>query len=126
MILVIDDHADTCDSVARRLELAGFDTQCVASAEYGVGVIYTRRPQLVILDDYLPGLTGIDLLPMLRSDPALLDLPIIIYTAGKDDGRRHLGLERGATAWIEKGANSWVQISELCRRYVTPEHTAGQ
>ena len=61
-----------------------------------------RRPQLIILDLYLPGLEGMDVLKELKQDPSLRAIPVIILTASAIPEDVVKAYDQGARAFIVK------------------------
>ena len=61
-----------------------------------------HRPDLIVLDWMMPGMTGIDLARQLRADPATRDTPIILLTARGQERDRQQGLEAGVHTYLVK------------------------
>jgi DNA-binding response OmpR family regulator len=81
VVLVADDDADIRDLVAFKLEQAGFEVIAVEDGRTALDQARSRRPALAVLDVSMPGLSGIDVCRMLRSDPATAGMLIIMLTA---------------------------------------------
>ncbi|MCB0183779.1 MAG: response regulator, partial [Caldilineaceae bacterium] len=101
-ILVVDDDPQIVRLVRSYLEQAGFRVVTAEDGEVALHIIRTSRPDLVILDLMLPGRDGLSLTQLIRSDPALAPLPILMLTARVDDLDRILGLELGADDYVTK------------------------
>ena len=82
-ILVVDDNEMNRDMLARRLEAKGFEVETAEDGEQALDKIAARRPDLVLLDVMMPGLSGLDVLTRLRQEMKLssADLPVIMATA---------------------------------------------
>jgi two-component system alkaline phosphatase synthesis response regulator PhoP len=87
------------------LEQAGFYVFTAHDGEEALHIIRNERPALAVLDLMLPGRDGWDLTRIVRADPTLADLPIIMLTARVEDTDRILGLELGADDYITKPFN---------------------
>ena len=83
-ILLVDDDNDMIMLVSRWLERAGYTLSVSNSGEEALELIKKDRPDLVLLDYAMPGMTGPEVLAAIRDDDKLLDLPVIFRT-GKDD-----------------------------------------
>ena len=75
----------------------------------------THRPKLVILDCHMPCLDGFAVLGAVRSDAALADLPVIMFSA--DAAAKAQALRLGAQGFILKGSLDWAAISAEVQRY---------
>src|SRR5450755_3761880 len=99
-ILVADDEADVLNLVCANLKNAGFS---VIKAEDGATALKKARselPALIVLDLMLPGMSGIEICKILKSEAATAQIPIIMLTAKAEEVDRILGLELGADDYI--------------------------
>ena len=101
-ILVVDDDPQIVRLVRSYLEQAGFRVVTAEDGEIALQIMRASRPDLVILDLMLPGRDGLSLTQLVRSDPTLAPLPILMLTARVDDLDRILGLELGADDYVTK------------------------
>jgi DNA-binding response OmpR family regulator len=101
-ILVADDDADIRDLVAFKLEQAGFDVTAVDNGLAALDAARAARPDLVVLDVMMPGMTGLDVCRELRSDPGTATLPIILLTARAQEGDVQVGFSAGADDYVVK------------------------
>jgi len=101
-VLVVDDDEDIRVLVATRLEAAGYRTDTVADGPTALRSIRDDRPDVVILDVMMPGMSGFEVCREIREDPAVADLPVIMLTARDDGAAKLLGRVRGADRYISK------------------------
>ncbi len=101
-ILVVEDEADIAALVAYQLTSAGFQVQTESSGAGALAAIERQIPDLVVLDIMLAGLSGIEVLQSVRSDPATQDLPVLLLTALRTQDDRIRGLELGADDYLTK------------------------
>jgi two-component system phosphate regulon response regulator PhoB len=80
-ILIVDDCADIARIIARYLESAGYHTITVTSGAAARDVLAHTKPDCVVLDLMMPGMSGAELLHGLRADEATADIPIILVSA---------------------------------------------
>lgn len=99
-LYVVDDDADTRDLVAQYLERQGFAVTTMASAEELLRRMHRLRPDLIVLDVNLPGMTGLDACQRLRADGDRV--PIILLTGLSEEIDRVVGLEVGADDYLAK------------------------
>lgn len=101
-ILMVDDDAIVAEHASQILIDAGHACGWVGDAETAMRVIRKRRPDLLLLDENLPGESGTGLLRRLRGSAEFYDLPVIMVTAqtgGKDE---QIALYNGAQDYIRK------------------------
>lgn len=101
-ILVVDDHRDIRDLLARFLARHGMRVTTAADGRAMRQVIETARIDLVVLDLMLPGEDGLSLCRWLRSRS---DVPIVMLTAMGEETDRIVGLEMGADDYVPKPFN---------------------
>src|SRR4051812_26768927 len=78
-ILVVDDEQAICWAFKQLLQPAGYTVFVAASAEEGLEIAAKERPDLVLLDVRLPGISGLEALPKFLEQN--VELPIIVMTA---------------------------------------------
>ena len=81
LVLLVQDDAATRLSLARALRRFGYACMEAASPEEGLALIRVRAPSVVVTDVEFPGVDGLSFVRLLRTDPALRDVPIIIIAA---------------------------------------------
>lgn len=99
-ILVVDDHPETRQLVARNLELASHGVKAVGSCAEAEEALVAARFDVVVLDVMLPDGSGIELCTKLRQDE--VDVPILLLTARGEVKSRVLGLDAGADDYLSK------------------------
>ena len=80
-VAVVDDNPSALDLVARRLERDGHEVLTGQCGEDALGLARGRRPDLMLLDLMMPGMSGLEVLRRLRADPATARLPVIVISA---------------------------------------------
>jgi len=78
-VLIVDDKEMLRDSVLKTLERAGFDATAAPDAQAALEAIARKRPDAVVTDMRMPGMTGIELLERIRTIDD--DLPVVLMTA---------------------------------------------
>ena len=101
-ILVAEDDPDIAQLIGRYLQKAGWATHITPSARDALAYAREHQVDLAILDVMLPGMSGLELCRVLRSDRATADLPIIIVTARAEETDRIMGLDLGADDYLTK------------------------
>lgn len=102
-ILVVEDDLTVAGVVVDYLRHAGLEPRHVVDGQAALEVAETWRPDLVILDLMLPGVSGLDVCRRLREGrDARAPLPVIMLTALSEESDRVLGLENGADDYVTK------------------------
>ncbi len=101
-ILIVDDEPSIVAPLQFLMERSGYEVMVATSGEKALEMINENRPDLVLLDVMLPGLSGFDVCRMIREDSELAGTRIILVTAL---GRRvnvAKGMALGADDYIVK------------------------
>lgn len=101
-ILVIEDEPDIAKLVSYNLAQERFRVVTADDGEQALRIIEREKPDLVVLDLMLPGLSGIELCKILRGRADTSKLPILMLTAKAGEADRVLGLELGADDYLAK------------------------
>jgi len=101
-ILIADDEEDVLNLVSSNLENVGYSVIRAADGESALDAARAAAPSLVVLDLMLPGMSGLEVCKVLKSDPATSNIPIIMLTAKAEEVDRVLGFELGADDYITK------------------------
>jgi two-component system response regulator ResD len=102
-ILVVEDDPTVAEVVVSYLRHAGLEPRHAADGQTALEMVATWRPDLVILDLTLPGVSGLEVCRRLREEQdARARLPVIMLTALGEESDRVLGLESGADDYVTK------------------------
>lgn len=81
-ILIVDDEPSFQLLLRTIFSRAGYSTEVASNSEQALMAIEVEQPDLIVLDDMMPGMSGADLCKQLKSDVQFKHIPIILYTAG--------------------------------------------
>ena len=101
-ILVIEDEPDIRKLVQYNLTQEHFNVVEAEDGEQALSLLQREKPNLVILDLMLPGLSGLELCKLLRQRSDTSRLPILMLTAKAGETDRIVGLEMGADDYLAK------------------------
>jgi phosphate regulon transcriptional regulator PhoB len=101
-ILVVEDEPDIRKLVQYNLTQERFNVLEAEDGEQALKLLQRERPNLVILDLMLPGLSGMELCKLLRQRSETAKLPILMLTAKAGEADRIVGLEMGADDYLAK------------------------
>ena len=116
-ILVVDDVAMNVKLLQDILTVKGYDVVTASSGPEALERIKSDSPDLVLLDVMMPGMTGYEVCQIIRADPAIRVLPVVLVTA-LDPSERIKGLEAGADDFLTKPINQpelLVRVRSLLR-----------
>jgi len=101
-LLIIEDEVSNQEALERLLR-DSYRLEVCADAESGLQILNGEEPvDLLLLDLNLPGMSGFELLSLIRSEPHLQQLPVIILTGLTDEADEERGLQLGASDYISK------------------------
>ncbi len=100
--LIVEDHLDQAEMVARLLKLRDYESILAETGEQGLRLAREHVPDVVLLDLMLPDINGFDVCRQLRSDRSTMLTPIVMLTALGDSENRVHGFRVGANAYVSK------------------------
>jgi len=80
-ILIVDDNSLIVEIMSYILANKGYEVEALDNGDEVLDHIRTNQPDLLILDDDLPGMTGSEICKVMKSDEALKRLPVIMCSA---------------------------------------------
>ncbi|HEY0919501.1 phosphate regulon transcriptional regulator PhoB [Devosia sp.] len=101
-ILIVEDEADLSTLMRYNFEAEGFAVLTAASGDEAAELMRETRPDLILLDWMLPGLSGIELCRRWRARTDTARIPIIMLTARGEEDERVRGLATGADDYVTK------------------------
>lgn len=101
-ILVVEDETTVLETLSYNLQQEGYKVLTAEDGEQALEIIRTRKPDLVVLDIMLPRLDGLAVCRLVRKDPEVAHIPIIMLTARGTQGDKMVGLDSGADDYITK------------------------
>lgn len=101
-VLVVDDEEAILEMTRFALQQGGMKAQTASSVYDALVQINDARPDIILMDWMMPGVSGIELVRRLRKDPKTEDIPIIMLTARITEDDKVTGLEAGADDYIIK------------------------
>ena len=101
-ILLVDDFEDGLEMYQEYLTYRGFHVVAARNGEETIAQARLHRPDVILLDLRMPGMTGTEAMRILRADPSFVSTPIIALTAHALDAERRLALDAGFDELIAK------------------------
>jgi CheY-like chemotaxis protein len=119
MILVVDDFADAATAMVRLLQREGYWAESASGGPEALARIRAHpreQPLLVVLDEMMPDMTGVDVLRAIRNDETIAHTAVVFHTAGFNIEERAAALTLGALAWFLKGGTHGQDVLMLIRQ----------
>lgn len=101
-VLVVEDEAAIREMTQFALQRAGMEVETAADAHEALLRISENRPDIILLDWMMPGVSGVELTRRLRRDAYTEDIPIIMLTARVTEDDKVAGLEAGTDDYVVK------------------------
>ena len=118
LVLVVDDQPSNVALMRDLLSIHGFEVESAEDGMSALTAIERRRPDVVLLDIVMPGLSGLEVCRRLRGDGRHSSLPIVLVTSQDPDQERIRGLEAGADDFLARpvsGAELLARVRSLVR-----------
>ena len=122
-VLVVEDEADLAEVVRYNLEREGYRCRCLVDGTSALAELRRERPDLLILDRMLPGMSGDEVISKLRREPTTADIPVLMLTAKAEESDELVGFALGADDYVTKPFSMKLllaRIDALLRRVGTP------
>jgi len=101
-VLVVEDNPLNMKLASLLLHSAGHTVMCAVDAQAGLALAQAIRPDLILMDCQLPGMSGLAATTLLKADPATAPIPVIALTALGTDADRENARNAGCDAYIVK------------------------
>jgi signal transduction histidine kinase/DNA-binding response OmpR family regulator len=111
-VLVVDDDANLRELVRQQLTERGYNVRHAVDGADAIAEVRKHKPDLIILDVMMPGISGFDVAAVLKSDPETRSIPIIILSIVQDSDR---GYGLGVDKYLTKPAEAEVLADEVSK-----------
>jgi CheY-like chemotaxis protein len=101
-IVVIEDEVDTAEMFGEMMRLTGYQVYKSYGGTRALALVAEKKPDAVILDLMMPDLSGLDVLNLMRQDPQLAHIPVVIVSAKSLPSDVKGGLDAGAASYLTK------------------------
>jgi serine/threonine-protein kinase PpkA len=134
-ILIVEDDDAIRNNLVRLLNLEGFDTISAPDGHLGLERAITFKPDVIVSDVSMPGMSGFELLSAIRADNTLATTPFMLLTALDDRESMRRGMTGGADDYLSKpftrdelldAVNALVRKRGLAEEAIQVERVAGE
>lgn len=116
-VLVVEDNIDNLTLMCDILDSLGYTSIVARNGAEGISTAKESKPDLILMDLSMPQMDGWTATKQIKSDPEMVNIPIIALTAHAMLGDRDRALEAGANDYITKPI-SLKEFSETLRKYL--------
>ncbi len=111
-VLLIDDHADIRQVFAQIMKMNDHDVECISASTEAMHRLHELRPDVVVADQNLPELSGLELLKAIRANDTFSSLYVVLCSG--DDSIKDQAIEAGAQDFWTKGSDAvFDRIAQL-------------
>jgi len=114
-ILVVEDNPMNMELVVDLLEVQGHTVLQATSGSEVLSHLKTTNPDLILMDIQLPGMDGLELTRLIKSDPSTQNIPIIALTAHAMKGDEERILQQGCSGYISKPIETRIFLDTVSR-----------
>jgi DNA-binding response OmpR family regulator len=123
-VLIVEDHPTMREAMRMVLADEGFVVDQAADGARALDLVASDRPDVILLDLNIPGISGSDLLAALRATSATSGIPVIVVTAEEEEGRR-AAMQAGAQDYLTKPFSPRALVRTVERVLGGSEPTGG-
>ena len=113
VILCVDDDEELLDKLSDMLEGEGFSVIVAGNGLDALALAFSKKPDLMLLDLFLPDITGEEVCHQLRKHSPTARLPIIMLTVKRDEMDKVRGLEIGADDFVTKPFSAQILLARI-------------
>ena len=112
-ILIVEDEASVVTAIQFLLEQQGYSIRVAETGEDALDLVHRYKPDLVLLDIMLPGISGWEVCENIRMNPNYRNIKIVFLTARGDEAEISRGFALGANAYITKPFSNDYLIAKV-------------
>jgi len=116
-ILVIEDYPDNMMLIVEILEDEGYGVLEAETAEIGLSIVESDRPDLILMDISLPKMSGLEATEILKANPETASIPIIALTAHAMKSDKDMVMAAGCNGYMTKPIDEELLL-ELLKDYL--------
>lgn len=113
LILIVDDNPANVEILQMRLLANNYETITATDGEMGLAMARDKLPDLILLDVMMPKIDGLEVCRLLKNDPELPFMPIIMVTAKADSMDIIAGLEAGSDEYLTKPVDQGALVARV-------------
>jgi twitching motility two-component system response regulator PilH len=112
-ILIVDDSATDTHLLSEMLKKNGFTVTTASSGEEGIAKTKKDKPDLVLMDIVMPGMSGFEATRALSKDPETASIPVIVCSTKGQETDKAWGMRQGAKDYIVKPIGEKILMEKI-------------
>ena len=114
-ILIVDDDASIGRMIGRILEPYGFVTETAGDGFEAGAKVFSFKPEMILLDLYMPGMDGFEVCRRLKADPSTADIKVLAISGQDTPETRERILSEGADGFMGKPLSPSQLVQQVVR-----------
>lgn len=114
-VLIAEDEPNLVESLSFILSREGYEVSAVFDGESVLERLRSDRPDVLVLDVMLPRRTGFEVLKLIKTDPGLRGIPVMVLTAKGQERDRRTADDLGADAFVTKPFSNQDVVDRIKR-----------
>ena len=114
-VMIIEDEEDAAELFAEMMRVSGYRIVKTSKSAPAIEMMTAEKPDVILLDIMMPEISGLDILRLMRSDPALANIPVVVITAKGMPADIKNGMEAGASTYLTKPVG-FLDLKEAVER----------
>jgi CheY-like chemotaxis protein len=124
-LLVVDDNATNMKLLRVLLMTEGYEVRTAVDAKEALAILGSFRPQLILMDVQLPGMSGLELTQQLKADPAMRDIIVLAVTAYAMKGDEERARAAGCDGYLSKPIDTRT-LATTVAKHLSAAHPRGK
>jgi twitching motility two-component system response regulator PilH len=112
-VLVVDDSPTDTHLITEMLKKHGFNVSTATNGEDGIAKAKQLKPDLVLMDIVMPGMSGFEATRAISKDPATSGIPVIVCSTKGQETDKAWGLRQGAKDYIVKPVTEKLLMEKI-------------
>jgi len=112
-ILIVDDSATDTHLLSEMLKKNGFTVTTASSGEEGIAKTKKDKPDLVLMDIVMPGMSGFEATRALSKNPETASIPVIVCSTKGQETDKAWGMRQGAKDYIVKPIGEKILMEKI-------------
>ncbi|MFT3893655.1 MAG: response regulator [Anaerolineales bacterium] len=122
-VMIIEDEEDAAELFAEMMRVSGYRVVKTSKSTPAIEIMTAEKPDVVLLDIMMPELSGLDIMRLMRSDPTLSNIPVVVITAKGMPADIKNGMEAGASTYLTKPVG-FLDLKEAVERALGSQTTS--